>query len=701
MSQVNELRPEFCGIHSVNFFPAGDSGSRAVMFGGHFSQRLILEHSTPQRIQTGVAQELGKFTFGIKMPENGRIIKILQRYPAGVSIDSLDYNPETLVIYEIDETHVIDCFTIPNFQSFHQTFGYRLVFKDAMSLLRPNAFIGKGTVFADSPGVGDNQNYMFGVELETAFMSLPATAEDGIIISEDALPKLKFHTFETRKVNFGANQFPLNLYGTLEHYKPFPDIGEQIREDGLLMMFRSYDSDLAPVEMSIYDTMEPDFYFDTALYTKPGKGRIVDIQVISNNNPNRQLPELMATQLRKYERAKVRFHQEIVDTEKALRAAHKKKFGTNKLSITPRFHRLVEESMAIVNHPLPGDKQRHSLQLLERKEPLDEFRIEFTIEYEVIPGIGNKMTDTHGGKGVICKIEKAENMPVDAAGNRAEIVMDPIATLNRMNEGRSYEHFHSGAARDVSVEVRRQLGVGKGISMERLELMDPDLVINAHQFLLRYYDLISTKQYEFFRDLPKEKKYEHVLNVVNEGIFPFIPVDNDKDPIEMVKNVNRVFNPVYGPVSYVGNSGVRHTTVERSRIAPMYFMLLDKTATEWSSTATGKLQHFGVLTTMTKSEKFSLPFRNNPTRTIGESEARIYDAVTEPYVVAELLDRSNNPAAQKNIVWNLLNALQPGNIDNIVDRNFIPYGNSRSLQNVKHIFNCAGFTTSWTPEKLK
>jgi DNA-directed RNA polymerase beta subunit len=607
-----------------------------------------------------------------------------------------------LLVYEAEETHEINCISIPNFQSYHQTFGYRNVFNNAaMNLLRPGAYIPAGTIFADSPGVGKNTNYMFGTELETAFMSLPATSEDGVIISRSALEKLTYHTFEVRKVNFGSNMYPLNLYGTKTMYKPFPEIGEYIRDDGMLMKFRTYESDLVPVEMSIHDVMEPDNYFDTALYTKAGRGKVVDIQVIANNNSSRQLPDAMTEQLSKYQRALYRYHREIVELDQSLRLNHRKKFGSqSKLRVSPNFHRLVVESMAITNYFPAGVSNRHSLNLLERKEPIDEYRVEFTIEYEVTPGIGSKMTDCHGGKGVIVLVEEPENMPVDEAGNRAEVIMDSLATLNRMNLARSYEHYHGAAARDVSVEVRKLLGLSKGVSMERLELLDPQLIFAAHQYILRYYETISTRQFEFYRDLPKEKIIEHVFDVVNEGIYPYMPTDNDKDPVETARIVEQKFKPVYGPVSYVGNSGERHTTRDKVRIGPMYFMLLDKTATEWASTSTGRLQHFGVLTTMTKSEKFSSPWRNNPTRTIGESEARIYRAVTSPYVIAELLDRSNNPTTQKNIVQNLLMAEKPGNIDEVVDRDFISYGNSRSLQNVKHIMHCAGFTVAYKPEKL-
>ena len=96
-------------------------------------------------------------------------------------------------------------------------------------------------------------------------------------------------------------------------------------------------------------------------------------------------------------------------------------------------------------------------------------------------------------------------------------------------------------------------------------------------------------------------------------------------------------------------------------------MLLDKIADDWSSVSSGKLQHFGVLAPMTKTEKFALPYRNSPVRTIGETEGRIFSGYCGREAIAEMMDRSNSPNTQRAVVWNILNSQNPTNIDKIVD----------------------------------
>lgn len=696
---INELRPEMLSVHALNALAKHNSSSRGVMYASHISQRLVIHGAQEKIVQAGIEQRFGKFTFSVKMPANGKIIKIIHRYPEGVGQDSLKFNPETLVIYENEETKEIDYFSIPYYASYHQFFGYKFSIKNTINMLKPGAYVPKDTIFADSPSVSENSGYMYGLNLNAAFMSIPSVSEDGIMICEDVLPRLRFNIYETRVVEFGASSFPLNLYGTNDKYKPFPEIGDLIRDDGILMMLRPYDNDLMPVEISVYDTMEPDFIFDKGTYVRGANGRIVDIKVTTSNSPNKQLPEGIATQADKYEKALLKFHGDILATEAQLRYERKRKYGEAKLKLSPKLHRLTVESLAVTNYN--AAKLKQNLNLLYRKTPLDEYRVEFVVEYEVTPTIGFKLTDCHGGKGVICRIEKRENMPMDSEGNSADVVLGAESVGSRMNLGRLYEHYLSAAARDMTKRIRSMLGINvKAVSLDKVITMDPMVFNAAYSTLMEFYKLISEKQYIFYTaQVSDAERYEHIRDIVNEGIFIFLPIDNQKDTPEIVKDLEKHFRPTYGPVTYVGDSGNRCTTERNVRIAPLYMMLLDKIADDWSSVSSGKHQHFGVLSPPTKSEKFSYPFRNSPVRTIGETEGRIFAGYCGREAIAEMMDRSNSPMTQRNVVWNIMNADKPGNIEKVVDREYNKLGASRPLQLVRHIEICAGFVAKYEPEE--
>lgn len=398
----NEHQIELTGITGSNPFARNNSGGRSVMYGSHLSQHIPIEGCDEKIVQGGMDRQFAPYTFNVSMPNSGRILKIIKKYPEGNSQENLGFNPETIAIYEYEDDDgrsVIDYFSIPHYCSYDQLFGFKYKRTENINKIKYNEYIEKGTVFADSPGVSENGSYCPGANLNVAYMSIPSVSEDGIMISRDALHKFKFKIYERRVVEFGSREFPLNIHGTIDDYKIFPDIGDYInktRKDGILMMLRSYNPSSYPVEMSRLDTMEPKFIFDKAVYVRGGDGKVVDIEVYRSNARIRQLPEEMCSQIEKYERAFRNFHKEIANTEYKLRMDRKKKYGIDNLRLSPKFHNLVTKSLAIINHD--EVRMKHPLNLLHRNDPIDEYRIEFIIEYDVIPSNGYKLSDMHGGK---------------------------------------------------------------------------------------------------------------------------------------------------------------------------------------------------------------------------------------------------------------------------------------------------------------
>jgi hypothetical protein len=357
-----------------------------------------------------------------------------------------------------------------------------------------------------------------------------------------------------------------------------------------------------------------------------------------------------------------------------------------------------------------GDSARRSAQklnMLYRKAPMDEYRAVFVVEYDIKPSIGFKLTDCHGGKGVICRIEKPENMPIDENGNRADIVMDDASTIGRMNLGRLYEQYLGAAARDVTARMMAMLGIQKmptqRTALKKItELFNTNeaAVITAYNYILGFYKIVSSRQYVFYSKLNDSERLEHLAELMCDGIYLYFPIENEKETHNIVKEIegSEQYVPTFGPVSYVGNSGNRVTTKTPVRIGPLYMMLLEKIADDWSAVSTGKLQHFGVLSPIIRSEKYSYPFRNSPVRAIGETEGRIFAGYCGTEAIAEMMDRNNNPTTQKAMVKQILAADRPSNIDNTVDRDVIPYGGAKPLQLLKHISLVTGFQPVYEPE---
>ena len=388
IKRPNELHRELLSVCGLNPWHQHDSSARIAMFTSHLGQMLPIHGATERAFQTGMEAEYGKYTFNVAMPCDGKIVKIIERYRADLSQESIKENPETIVIYEDVDTKVLGYFSLTTYKSNHQYFGFRYVAKEGIRQLREGQFIRKDTVFLDSPSVTDEGGYKFGVQANVAMMSHPAVAEDGVLISEEFAEKLKYNTYETRVIEWGTEEFALNLYGTVDNPKAFPDIGDPVRPDGILMALRSCEPGiLAGIEQSIYDVMEVDYTFDNIVYANGPGGKVVDIKIEHDINNSNFSDKNMDKQVQKYDSVRRTFYRKIVDFYNSM-----KKLRGESLHVTPELHNLVVQALAVVNEG-PGHQR---VTKLYRKVPLDIYRIEIVIEYTHKPGVGSKLTDLHG-----------------------------------------------------------------------------------------------------------------------------------------------------------------------------------------------------------------------------------------------------------------------------------------------------------------
>lgn len=85
-----------------------------------------------------------------------------------------------------------------------------------------------------------------------------------------------------------------------------------------------------------------------------------------------------------------------------------------------------------------------------RKQTIKGVLIRFKIEQELAIGVGDKLTNRHGAKGIVSLIEKEENMPLTPWGDRVELIANPIGVINRMNMGQFYELYTGLIAKELA-----------------------------------------------------------------------------------------------------------------------------------------------------------------------------------------------------------------------------------------------------------
>jgi DNA-directed RNA polymerase beta subunit len=85
--------------------------------------------------------------------------------------------------------------------------------------------------------------------------------------------------------------------------------------------------------------------------------------------------------------------------------------------------------------------QKNRTKYTDRGNTIKDIRISFKIEQTLPIGIGDKLTNRYGGKGIISYIEKEELMPKTPTGDTIEVILNPTGIIGRMNMGQLFELY--------------------------------------------------------------------------------------------------------------------------------------------------------------------------------------------------------------------------------------------------------------------
>lgn len=279
-------------------------------------------------------------------------------------------------------------------------------------------------------------------------------------------------------------------------------------------------------------------------------------------------------------------------------------------------------------------------------------------------------------KGVVCKVRKDSDMPVDDFGNRADILVYEKGAIARLNPGQFYEQFINMCSRDITLDVREMMSKGK--------------VEEAWQHLLTYYKIAAPKMVELIDHDDLNERDAILQSVVNNGIYLYIPANDPNLGINIYEEMMAFRPPNVSCLTYTTVNGDKIRTASPIMIGEMDIIVLDKADHKPMSVSGILRQHHGLAAVENKGTKHSTPSKEQPAKVIGETEARTAAAVMGGEAVAELMDYVNNPESHREIVRKIFTAENPSSIDNIIDRDKIPRG-TRALAFVKHVAECAGW----------
>ncbi len=647
------------------------SSARIAMMSHHQNQTITPKYPDIPRILTGFESQLETFT--IKMPVDGKVVSVHRRFNKGYAIDSIKTNPYTVIIFQNRVTGEYDCLEIPEFDTKHLVFGNHLKHTQIVNQLREDMVIKKDTIFAYPNSVREGNILATGISANIVNISHPSSIEDGYGVSESFCKRGTLLKLPMVTGHWGKKQYPLNIYGNDKVYKPFPDIGDTIKDCGLVMAFREYDADFDVVEMTNRCLQTVDTIHDFCIYSTPG-ATVYDINVLSGIGETTSKPitpksmsvqaELYISQINIYYDAIIKSYESLINYKKLP-------------LLNPRLINLVTRAYANrPNDPRYKNSTTGKVRRTIDKNFLDEYNVEIKMYVEQPLALGNKISGYFGDKGVTCKKINDKDMPTDELGNIADIIKFNKSPISRQNCGQLYEQHISAAARDLTTWIRNNYNI-----------LDFSIIWNK---LLDFYQVASPLQYDicinYYQDL--NEQHRHIELILKAGIYLTIPPDSEHLTYELIAKIDNIFKPTYGVISYTDYSGKSVTTKEKVLIGVQQFIILEKSDLKPSSVSSSILQHHGLIAGSNKSLKNSNPSNVQTTRIYSESETRFYGAIMGSDTIADLILLASSPETHKNMVKHILNSSTPTNLEPFTG--FV--NSSRTFSFINHVLTGFGLS---------
>ena len=273
--------------------------------------------------------------------------------------------------------------------------------------------------------------------------------------------------------------------------------------------------------------------------------------------------------------------------------------------------------------------------------------------------------------------------------------MDPTSIPGRMNIGSLYEQYFNSASRRAKWLITNKMNE----LQEDLTTMTDSTVTELFKLVLGLVDIVDTEQAVAYHKADKHQKREILKEIIEEEFYLYYKISSKKKPYQVTLDIS---NSIYAPLETfidVGTDGIPKMTKNKIMVGPQYIILLAKTPENFLSTASAKTNHYGLPVGVGAKTRNRLPWRNSPVKIISETESRLYASYVGQKGLAELKDRANSIPTHAAAYKNILNAKVPTNIDVLVDRKKVPFGNDSAIQFIDNIVNASGAAIVYVKDK--
>ena len=708
------INPKMLGLQALlNSFLEHTSSQRMNMFASNLAQAMVIHGCEPPYIMTGFEGKFAKYEFDkTAREEDARILDIIPKFKP-----NMQSSPSYTVVYLGLDSNTVKYFDLDSYTMLHDKFGY---FNKKLNIaqLRKDNYIPKDMKFVTAPNHIGNM-YAQGVNANVAYLSMWNTVQDAFIVSKSFAKKCSSTGFGSIDLEIKADEIPLNLYGDLDEYKVFPDIGERVRSDGILIAFRDRCAESVLSDMTRKALSEPEHIHDKIHYAPVG-AEVVDIQVFVRHDRYRKLSESDGayTQFIKYQNQHKEYYRNVINVYERCKREH--------LSCGPEFNNLVYRCMAY-----DGATTRRGIKLKNKKDEVEFIHIKITYAYDQELAPGSKITSNDGAKGVVSEIMEDEDMPVDDLGIRADIVITSESPFNRLNSSQWYQQFFNRASVFVLKHIQNGLGYHRrtvivdndkvssvsGIIVSKSKhgrlqtkcvlenTVQLDTIEAKYQYLMEYISDVRPLYGEFLRErhLNDEMRKAFVEECLQLGhiylvIPPYCQGMDDNKVIYIVDKYNIYDTPVtYNRIAPDGTK-TRIRTYNTCSIGSKYMYLLGKlTIDQLSSIEIGYVNQFGTPAKPgSKYIKSQNSFGQTPVRFGEDENANLAMGIGVDAVARLMGINANSVAAVEELQRALLTAEKPSDLGHINMTTEQIIESNVNVATFKHEMGVAGYDMSNT-----
>lgn len=661
--KINQLLPDVMGVCiNLNVFPWNNSAARLYMCGNMVPKSVVTVGRTTRKIVSGFETQYGDLARKIVAPANMTVeqvffIESLQ----GNGVITDEWN-SIWVVFKNDEKNAYDVLELPRYNTQNTYIGFEYVYdKDMMRRLfeERNPTFRKGDVFARSPRVSESGEWQFGMETRVAAVSSHRTEEDGIVITESyARNRMRCMFKHDREFNWNEDEYvPVFLYGPDDNPRPFPENGETIRPDGLVMAFRKRVTENALVSLTKKSLRQPDYLYDLLFYAPKGC-KVMGIEVTSdrmkNQSHNRSTDYIdqehnrMLTQM---EKAANDHYMRIISWYE------QKTFANGKIEPPITFEMDTFMRNAYYNYTVDyrgQTKQINPLYRMFKNTRKKDWNVKILLKEEVVGRSKFKLSGMNGDKGVAVTVIPDNESYMYEDGTYAEIIINNTPAFRRQIFGMLMEMSINFINMNVHKEVVAARAAGDYKTAwaklnEFYHAANPD------------FGALVDSVY-----VTDEERYEHVDYVAKDQISVQYRSDTPVVGADIINRLREKYSYKPQHAWFVNALGERVKTENPVLITSMYYMLLDKFGTDMSSQAMPKSNLFGMPAKLNDQDKYGNWHRDIWNRNSGETESRLRISQSGTEEMLKNLAMAYSPDLRRLVPSRIIRANDPFEIKQIV-----------------------------------